>query len=84
MKVLHMITFALLVIGGLNWGIEGVSNGYNVVHAILGSWSWLEMLVYILVGLSAIYEVATHKANCKMCSMGMKDGGMMNKSTPAM
>lgn len=80
MKVLHMIAFTLLVIGGLNWGIEGVSNGYNVVHAILGSWSWLEMLVYILVGLSAIYEVATHRSNCKCCSM--KDGGMMNK--PAM
>ena len=65
MKSLHKVTFILLVIGGLNWGLTAF--GYNVV-AMLGS--SLSMLVYILVGLSAIYEVATHKQNCKYCSSG--------------
>ena len=67
MKVLHTIAFTLLVIGGLNWGLVGAFE-FNLVEKILGSWMWLERLVYILVGLSAILEVATHKSNCKMCA----------------
>lgn len=60
-----MIAFTLLVIGGLNWGLTAF--GWNVVNMLLGSWASLEMLIYVLVGLSAIYEVLTHKQNCKMC-----------------
>ncbi len=66
MKALHMIAFVLIVIGGLNWGLVGAFN-YNLVHAILGSVSSLERIVYILVGLSAILEAVTHKANCRYC-----------------
>ncbi len=67
MKILHKITFALLVIGGLNWLF--VAFNYNVVHMIFG-FSWpVEMTVYVLVGLSAIYEAAMHMQNCKACSM---------------
>ena len=73
MKALHMIAWILVIIGGLNWGIYGATNmNFNLVHAILGSIPWLEMLVYILVGLAAIYEVVTHKMNCKMCSSAPK------------
>ena len=60
-----MVSFILLIIGGLAWGLHAF--GYNPVD-MLGS--TLSMLVYILVGLSAIYEVATHKQNCKNCSEG--------------
>jgi uncharacterized membrane protein YuzA (DUF378 family) len=51
------------VIGGLNWGL--VAFGINAV-AYLGT--TLAMLVYLLVGLSAIYEAAIHMKNCKNCS----------------
>ena len=68
MKSLHMVTFILLVVGGLNWGLSAF--GYNVVDMVLGAGSTLAMLVYVLVGLSAVYEVATHKTNCKNCSAG--------------
>ena len=64
------MSFTLLVIGGLNWLLVGLNPMWNVVHAILGSWMWLENLVYILVGLGAIYEVATHKKNCRQCGSG--------------
>lgn len=68
MKALHMIAFTLLVIGGLNWGIYGASNmQFNLVNKILGSVSWLETLVYILVGLSAILEAVSHAKNCRHC-----------------
>jgi uncharacterized membrane protein YuzA (DUF378 family) len=63
MKALHAIAFILLVIGGLNWLVIGLS-GPNVV-AYLGD--TLAMIVYVLVGLSAIYLVFTHKKDCRNC-----------------
>ena len=53
LNVLDTIAIVLVVIGGLNWGF--VALGYNLVTAILGSMPWLVTLIYILVGLSAIY-----------------------------
>ena len=74
MKVLHMIGFILLVVGGLNWGLVGLGwvvgggSDWNVVHMILGSSSTLEGIVYILVGLSAVWLLVTHKKDCKTCA----------------
>ena len=65
---LHSIAFILLIVGGLNWGLTAI--GFNVVNMIFGSWPIIERIIYILVGLSAIYEVVTHKQNCKNCSSG--------------
>ena len=65
MKALHMVTFILLVIGGLNWLL--VAFGWNLVDAIFGTGSTVSMVVYILVGLSAVVELVTHKKTCKMC-----------------
>ena len=64
-----MVSFILLVIGGLNWGLTAL--GWNVVHMILGSLGPVETIVYVLVGLAAIYEAVTHKGNCKMCGSTM-------------
>ncbi|MEK7575416.1 MAG: DUF378 domain-containing protein [Patescibacteria group bacterium] len=65
MKQLHMVTFILLVVGGLNWGL--VAFGYNLVDSLLGMGSTASMVVYGLVGLSAVVEIVTHKKNCKDC-----------------
>ena len=76
MKALHMIGFILVVVGGLNWGLVGlgwvVGNGanWNVVEMILGAGSTLSGIVYILVGLSAVWLVIEHKKSCKYCSSG--------------
>lgn len=67
MKSLHMVTFILLAIGGLNWGLIGLFD-LDLVQALLGSWPVLVRLVYVLVGLSAVYEFATHKSQCKECN----------------
>ena len=64
-KTLHLGAWILLIVGGLNWLL--VAFGLNLVSLIFGSLSWLERLVYILVGLSAIYEITTHKKSCKHC-----------------
>lgn len=66
MKYLHMVAFILVIVGGLNWGLTAV--GFNLVYMILGSWPMLEQLVYILVGLSAVYLAITHGKDCKNCS----------------
>lgn len=67
MKWLHIVAFILLVVGGLNWGLIGLLN-FNLVSALFGSWPMVEGLVYILVGVSALYIGATHKGDCKICS----------------
>ncbi len=66
MKSLHMVAFILLVVGGLNWGLTAL--GYNLVNILVGGWPMVEKAVYLLVGVSAVYELLTHKGNCKACS----------------
>lgn len=61
-----MVTFILLVVGGLNWGLTAF--GWNVVNMLLGAWPVVEKIIYILVGLAAIVEVVTHKSTCKECT----------------
>lgn len=60
-KALNTIGMVLVIIGGLNWGLVGLGQwlggDWNVVHMILGSWMWLEALVYILVGLAALWQL---------------------------
>ncbi len=73
MKALHMIGFILVVVGALNWGLIGLGGfanaDWNVVNMILGSWPQVEWLVYVLVGLSGLWLLVTHKKDCKTCSM---------------
>ena len=68
MKYLHSIAFALLWIGGINWLL--VAFNRNLVEMLLGSWPQVVMIVYILVGLSAVYTLVSHKSYCKNCNAG--------------
>lgn len=74
MKMLHMIAFLLLVVGGINWGLVGLGmflgGDWNLVSMILGSIPMLESLVYLLVGVSAVVIGVTHKKDCRACSAG--------------
>jgi len=67
MKALHIVAFILLVIGGLNWLFVAFS--YNLVSIVFGTGT-IAMIIYILVGLSAIFEAATHASRCRSCSAG--------------
>ena len=79
-KGLHMVAFVLAMIGALNWGLTGIGGfagaNWNVVNLILGSWPQVEWIVYILVGLAAVVLIASHKKDCKWCSMSGAGGGM--------
>ena len=61
MKTFDLIVAALLVIGGLNWGLVGFFN-FDLVASILGNMTLLSRIIYIVVGISAIYQVANWKA----------------------
>ncbi len=74
MKAVHIISFILLVIGGLNWGLVGVGVE-DVVSRVLGD--AVAQVVFVLVGLAAIVEIVTHKKSCKMCPGGGSSGGAM-------
>jgi uncharacterized membrane protein YuzA (DUF378 family) len=72
MKGLHSIAFVLVIIGGINWGLIGLGGflgqELNVVHMILSFSPQLEWLVYVLVGVSAVYLVTSHKKDCRYCN----------------
>ncbi len=56
MKALNIITLALVIIGGLNWGLVGLFD-LDLVAAIFGADSLLARIVYVLVGASAAYQI---------------------------
>ncbi len=55
MKALDVLTKVLLIVGGLNWGLVGAAN-FDLVAAIFGAQSLLARVVYMLVGLSALFQ----------------------------
>ena len=71
MKMLHMVTFLLMAVCALNWGLMGLAN-INLVNMLVGSMPMVERAVYVLVGLSAVVELAMHPKCCAVCDMGKK------------
>ena len=54
LNFLDWLTIILVIVGALNWGLVGVFS-FDLVAAIFGVMSVLARIVYVLVGLSAIY-----------------------------
>lgn len=69
-----MVAFVLAMVGALNWGLVGLGgfmgSNLNVVNLILGSMPTIEWIVYVLVGLSAVYLIVSHKRDCRHCASG--------------
>ena len=60
MKALNAIALVLIIVGGINWGLVGLLD-FNLVSALFGVDTWLSNLVYILVGLAALYAIVLFK-----------------------
>lgn len=57
MRALNIITLVLLIIGGINWGLVGLFQ-FNLVAAIFGGPdAILTRIIYVLVGLSALWQL---------------------------
>lgn len=66
MKWLHMVSFLLMVVGALNWGLVALFD-MNLVDQVFGAGTQLGMVVYVLVAASGVYQLLTHKKDCKVC-----------------
>ncbi len=64
---MHKITFILLVIGGLNWLVFGIAS-WDIGQLFGGMDAMVSRVIYVVVGLAALYEIVTHKANCRACT----------------
>ncbi len=61
MKFLDILAAILLVVGGLNWGLWGAFE-FDLVAAIFGgNTEVLAKIVYVLVGLAAVYQAVSVK-----------------------
>ena len=57
MKAFDTVTRTLLIVGGLNWGLVGAAN-FDLVATLFGDMSPVSRIVYVLVGVSAVYQAA--------------------------
>lgn len=56
MYILEKIALWLTIIGGLNWGLVGLLD-FNLVSSIFGELGIWARIIYILIGLSALYLI---------------------------
>jgi uncharacterized membrane protein YuzA (DUF378 family) len=62
-SVLDWLSLALVIIGGVNWGLIGLGHfvdegaNWNVVNLIFEDFATVEAIIYLLVGLAALYEL---------------------------
>ena len=56
LNTLYKVCLALLIVGGLNWGLIGILN-FDLVAFIFGEGSLLSRIVYTIVGVSAVCAI---------------------------
>ena len=72
MKTVSVIAVILTVVGAINWGLVGLGmwmgSNLNLVNLLFGAWYTLEVIVYLLVGISGLLVGWAHlKKECTMC-----------------
>ncbi len=53
---MDLTALVLVLVGGVNWGLVGLWN-LDLVQRVLGAWPTVAKIVYILIGLSALYMI---------------------------
>ncbi|MDC7788310.1 DUF378 domain-containing protein [Rhodoplanes sp. TEM] len=57
MKAINLVTLLLVIVGGVNWGLVGLFQ-FDLVAALFGGQSAaLSRIVYVLVGVSALWQL---------------------------
>lgn len=75
----HTAAYWLMWVGAVNWGLVGAFD-FNLVNTILGGVPTVERIVYVVVGLSALFMLA--KGMCKGCK-GCSGGSCNHDAAPA-
>ena len=60
LRILDVFAAILVVLGGLNWGIMGLCD-FNLVSMLLSEYPITLRLIYVLVGLAAVYQIGSVK-----------------------
>jgi uncharacterized membrane protein YuzA (DUF378 family) len=58
LNAIDWLMIVLLAVGGLNWGLIGLFH-FDLVATLFGDFSILSRIVYGLVGISAVYILAS-------------------------
>jgi uncharacterized membrane protein YuzA (DUF378 family) len=58
LNTIDWVALVLVIVGGLNWGLIGAFD-FNLVDSIFGAGSAISRVVYVLVGLAAVYLLYT-------------------------
>lgn len=58
LNALDWVALVLVIVGGLNWALVGLFS-FDLVATIFGDMSVLSRIVYVLVGLSAVYVLVS-------------------------
>jgi uncharacterized membrane protein YuzA (DUF378 family) len=56
MKALDLVTLVILIIAGIDWLLVGIF-GWSLVGTVFGFSALVLRIVYIIVGLSALYQL---------------------------
>lgn len=64
MSAIEWVAFILVIVGAINWGLVGLFN-FDLVATIFGDMTTVSRIVYVLVGISAIYLVVTMPGKAK-------------------
>lgn len=57
MKILNIISLALIIIGAVNWGLLGFFQ-FDLVAAIFGDMSVFSRVIYSLIGICGLYSIS--------------------------
>lgn len=73
MKPLNITALALIIVGGINWGLVGLF-GYNFLDGLVGAGSSSARAIYIIIGLAALWSITG-----LFMTMGMTNTGKGKK-----
>ena len=57
-RTVDVIALVLMIVGGINWGLVGLFQ-FDLVATLFGQMSTASRVVYVLVGLAALYGIVT-------------------------
>ena len=63
MKILNIISLALIIIGAVNWGLLGFFQ-FDLVAAIFGDMSVFSRVIYSLIGICGLYSISLFTKDC--------------------
>lgn len=63
-RVVSLISFLLVLVGAINWLLVGVTR-FDLVRWMVGRRSWLGRLIYDLVGVAGLTQLAKFVRNAR-------------------